>query len=124
MRIDRRGFLLFEVMVSIIVIAVGLTLIARSYASSKNAIGRSRDYIKTAVVMEEVLWPYEEKGIMAVGSESGKYSEDENFAWTVNSEPEQDSTLNRVRLEVYQKKDPENTRYFVTTFLNNEQEEE
>jgi hypothetical protein len=80
------GFLLLETLLAVIILAVGLTLVVRSFGSSIHALGTSGDYTRAIVLLEERLWDLEAKGSIAPGVTTGKFSEeDRNFSWEVEA---------------------------------------
>ena len=117
-----KGFLLFEVMVSIVIITAGLLFIMRSFSSSKNSIQRSTEVFKTSLLLEEKMWEFEEKGEIEEGVNEGDFVENEKYAWRISANTIEDSELNLVILEVFQKKDPQNTKYSISTYLEKKTE--
>ena len=121
---NKKGFLLFEVLVSIVIVTAALLFITRSYSSSKDAIGMSTEIFKTALLLEEKMWGYEEMGEIREGSESGDFREHEGYSWKVSAEsldPEKigGSELNITRLKVFEEKKEKKTAYSIWTYLKN-----
>ncbi len=80
------GFLLLETLLAVIILAVGLTLVVRSFGSSIHALGTSGDYSRALVLLEERLWDLEARGTITPGVLSGKFSdEDQKFSWEVEA---------------------------------------
>ena len=84
------GFLLVETLLAVLILAVGLTLVLRSFGSSLDALGNSADYTRALALVEQKLWDLEAKGSIAPGTQTGQFSEEEHqaFRWEVKaSEP-------------------------------------
>jgi hypothetical protein len=85
-RLDQGGFLLLESLLVVVLLAVGLTVVLRSFGSSLNALGTSADYTKALLLLEERLWELEAKGSIAPGTFTGGFPEDGgNFRWEVRA---------------------------------------
>ena len=83
---SQSGFLLLETLLAILVLAVGLTLVLRSFGSSLDALGTSADYTKALLLLEERLWELEAKGSIVPGTFTGEFSEEDgNFRWEVKA---------------------------------------
>ncbi|MBL7156752.1 MAG: hypothetical protein ISS92_01175 [Candidatus Omnitrophica bacterium] len=122
MKIKNKGFLLFEVVISIVIITAGVLFVMRAFSSAKESIERSTEVFKVSLLLEQKMWGFEEKGKIEEGRESGDFEEDEGYSWKLASERLEDSDLNLVRLEAFQKEQPEITKYFITTYLKNKTE--
>lgn len=78
--------MLLEILLVVLVLAVGLTLVLRSFGSSLDALGTSADYTKALLLLEERLWELEAKGSVVPGTSAGEFSdEDGNFRWEVKA---------------------------------------
>jgi prepilin-type N-terminal cleavage/methylation domain-containing protein len=82
-----RGFSLVETLLAVLILAVGLTLVLRSFGSSLDALGNSADYTRALALVEQKLWDLEAKGSIAPGTHTGQFSEEEhqNFRWEVKA---------------------------------------
>ncbi len=118
---DKRGFLLFEVMVSIVVITVCLLFVARSYSSSTNAIRKSRELIRAALLLENKMWELEQIGEIEESRVEGNFEEDENYSWIMSAQRMEDTDLNLVRLEILETEAPERGKYSISTYLKNKE---
>jgi len=77
---------LLETLLAILVLAVGLTLVLRSFGSSLDALGTSADYTKALLLLEERLWELETKGSIVPGTFAGEFSEEDgDFRWEVKA---------------------------------------
>jgi Tfp pilus assembly protein PilV len=80
------GFLLVEILLVVVILAVGLTVVLRSFGSSLDAVGTSASYTKALLLLEERLWELEAKGSIAPGTSGGGFSEENgNFRWEVKA---------------------------------------
>lgn len=118
---DKRGFLLFEVIVSIVIITAGLLYVMRAYSSSKEAVERSRVLFESSLLLEREIFGFEEKGEIEEGSSQGTFTDFQNYSWAINATPlsRGDSNLNAVTLDVSKKEGSSITRYSLATYLKN-----
>jgi len=123
----KKGFLLFEVMVSIVIISIGILFITRLFSSSTDSIKRSLDVFKVSLLLEEKMWELEEKGKIPREKSSGDFKEHEGYAWEIEAEPLEDENsfelspkLNIVRLRAFKEKDRKSTEYSLATYLVDE----
>ena len=79
MRNDK-GILLVEVVMAVAVLAVGLTLVSRSFTNSIRVLESSRDYTLAAFLAEEVLWELQAHPPDTLESE-GTFEDHPNFKW-------------------------------------------
>lgn len=117
-----RGFLLLEVMVSIVVITGGLLFVMRVYSTAKEALDRSRSLFRHSLLMEEAIFGFEEKGVIEEGTQSGRFDEAKDYSWEARAEPlsidDVDlNDLNVVKLGVYSNKTSSPDKYFLSTYL-------
>jgi hypothetical protein len=128
--VRKKGFLLFEVMMSIVIITTGILFIMRSYSSSKMSIERSTEIFRTSLLLESQMWEYEEEGKIREERDRGDFEEPEGYSWEIEAEPLEEEEgegfsitfkpkLNVVRLSVFEEKDRKNTEYYVWTYLKN-----
>ena len=114
-----KGFLLFEVLVTIVIVTAGLLFIIHSYSASKNLLNRSTEIFMQRLLLEGKVWEFEEKGEVPLEQESGWFTDFEGYSWQIDVEPLADSNLNRFTLSVFETNDPENTQYSISTYLWN-----
>jgi len=117
--LNNRAFLLFEVMVSIVIITVSLVIIIHSFSYSKDAILRSKELFKASLLLENKIWGFEEAGVVEEGAKSGDYAGDEAYGWRLSAGRTGDSEINLVVMEAFRKSDPANTSYSLHTYLKN-----
>jgi prepilin-type N-terminal cleavage/methylation domain-containing protein len=80
------GFSLVETLLAVLILAVGLTLVLRSFGSSLDALGNSAGYTRGLALVEERLWELESKGSIVPGTTTGQFAEeDRDFRWEVKA---------------------------------------
>jgi len=84
--LDDEGFSLVETLLAVLILAVGLTLVLRSFGSSLDALGNSAGYTRGLALVEERLWELEAKGSIVPGTSTGQFAEeDRDFRWEVKA---------------------------------------
>lgn len=127
-RKNKSGILLFEVMLTLVILAIGLTLILHSFSASLNASKIAQDYTVASLLIEDKMWEMENAG--AVGSnltEEGQFLPPyQKFNWRLQTKdkPVQDETgkLNEVKLTVRWKEGRRKGSASATTYLKNKLE--
>jgi len=119
---NRKGFLLFEIVISIVVISTCLIYVARAYSSSQLAIKKSRELVRATTLVEKKLWELENAGEIEEG-ETEEDFQDKDFAVKTESARLEDSDLNIVDLKILKKDKPEEFLYSVSTYLKNKSSE-
>lgn len=128
---DKRGFLLLEVIVSIVIITSGLLFVMRVYSTARYAIQRSSVLFESGLLLESKMFEFEEKGKIEKDFKDGKqFSRESGYSWLIKTEEApkdpvlgQKLDLNIVTLEVSRHRDREEkksyiSKYFLTTYLN------
>ena len=110
----RRGFLLLEVMVAIVVITGGLLFVMRVYSTSKLALDRSRELFKYSLLLEEKIFDFEERGVIEEGKERDHFPDNKECFWEAAAEPLQPQSqelggLCSVKLDI--------DKYYLWTYL-------
>lgn len=127
-----KGFLLLEVIVSIVIITSGLLFVIRVYSTARYAIQRSRVLFESGLLMESQMFEFEEKGRIESDFKYGKqFANDSPYSWAIKTQElpmdqvlKSKLNLNIVTLEISRHRDREENRsyvskYFLTTYLNN-----
>ena len=109
-------------MISIVIITAGLLFIMRSYSSSTNSVQRSTELLETSLLLEGKMWEFEEKGQIGEGEKTGDFEKNKEYSWRIDAQVMEGSDINLIMLEVFQKKDPQNTKYSIWTYLRNKTE--
>lgn len=80
-----KGFLLFEIMISISILSLGITLILSSFISPIRAIEFSKNYFKAGILLEKKLLEFYNSGIEE-GVSMGEFSDfDNKFSWHMDA---------------------------------------
>ena len=120
----KQGFLLLEVLVSVVIISVGLIFIVRSFSSATRAVDISGRYLKLASLIEQKLWDLEAKGSIAKGTYKGDFKDEQAYKWEYKADALKDFPINTVMLmvkkPVLHKKKAE--KISVETYLWNEED--
>lgn len=132
------GFLLFEVMVTVAILSLGLILILRSFTTSLAAARTSQDYIRACLLVEEKMWELEEeaettrkvtttpsKDEFTPTNEEDKWRE--SFSWEIvtrdlRDEEGGETPLDEVTVIVTWKEGGRKMKVGLTTYLVNEEE--
>ena len=122
LKIGKQGFLLLEVMVSVVVITVGLVYIIRSFSVSTRAISTSRNYMQAVHLMEAKLWDLEENRRVETGEDEGYFADNRKFRWAIKAETEEESPLNKINLVVSWKEGGKKQSLTATTYLWNKED--
>lgn len=135
---NKKGFLLFEVMVTVAILSLGLTLILRSFTTSLSAARTSQNYMLACLLLEEKMWELEEeaestkkittepsRGEFAASNEKDKWKE--RFSWEIVCEDLQDeegeeTSLDKATVNVAWKEGGRKREVHLTTYLVNEEE--
>lgn len=125
---SRRGILLLEVMVAIVVITGGLLFVMRVYSTAKYALDRSRDIFKHSLLLEEKIFDFEEKGAIEEDKENGRFPDLKDYFWEVEADAlslqgQELGDLCSVKLDVFYRKDSSQSsgapeKYYLYTYLN------
>lgn len=114
---NRRGVLLLEVMMSIVVLTSGLLFVTRVYSTSKEAIKRSGELFKESLLLEERIFEFEEKGDIERASKGGEFADYKGYFWELSASAlEGADELNAIALDVYRTK---GYKYSLRTYLRN-----
>ena len=128
---DKKGFLLLEVIVSIVIITSGLLFVMRVYSTARYAIQRSLILFESGLLLESGMFEFEEKGKIESDLKDGKqFPQESPYSWSVKTEEApkdpalgQKLDLDIVTFEVSRHKDRQErksyvSKYFLTTYLN------
>ena len=119
----KRGFLLLEVMASIIVITGGLLFVMRVYSVARMALERSHALLKNSLLLEEKAFDLEEKGLVEEGTDTGHFPDSNDYSWQVKAYPLSTdnpdlSDLDVLELGVFNNKASSPDKYYIFTYLN------
>lgn len=133
---NKKGFLLLEVIVSIVIITSGLVFVMRVYSTARYAIQRSSTLFESGLLLESEMFEFEEKGKIESDFKHGKqFPGDSPYSWSIKTQAlprdpvlGQKLNLNIVTLEVSRHKDREEKKSYIskhslTTYLDNKKNE-
>jgi hypothetical protein len=113
--------MLIETLLAVVILAVGLTLVVRSFGSSVSALGTSADYTKAMGLLEERLWELEVKGSIAPGVLTGEFSEEDGkFRWQVDASELKDLDLCETQVTVSWERRGKTQTVSIVTYLKKE----
>ena len=121
---NKKGFLLLEVIVSIVIITSGLLFVMRVYSTSRYAIQRSLVLFESSLLLESEMFEFEEKGKIESDYKDGRqFPHDSPYSWSIKTEelPKdpvlgQKLNLNIVTLEVSRHKDREEKKSYISKY--------
>ena len=119
---NKKGFLMLEVLVCVVVITVGLIFIINSFSASTAAITTSRNYITALSLLEDRLWEFERARQTKEGEDEDRFRNKENFKWSYEAREVEETPLNKLTFAVSWKQREKTKRVSITTFLWNEKE--
>lgn len=120
---NKRGSLLVEALVTLVIMAVGLTVIIQSFLSSFRASTQVEGYSLACILLEDKMNDLLQIGFIAGDAqEEGSFPEPyENFRYRIKTENiregDQEGLLNRVNLEVLWASGKRNRSVQVVTYL-------
>ncbi|OGW84396.1 MAG: hypothetical protein A2987_02220 [Omnitrophica bacterium RIFCSPLOWO2_01_FULL_45_10] len=112
-----KGFLLFEVIISIAIITSGLLVVMASYSASKRAIESSQELFEASLLLEEKIFEFEERGEIETGELSGEFEKDGAHTWSIYAEEIGGTVLNKMTLNVFSQKYEPKTKYSIAAIL-------
>ncbi len=84
--VKKRGFLLFEVMVAVSVVGIGMAVVLQSISSALAAAKASRDYLTANNLLTQKLWEVNCRSGAVPGQFEGSFKEAPDFRYRVLSE--------------------------------------
>lgn len=111
------GFMLFEVILSVFIVTIGVVFVTGSFVTSIKAAKASRAYIEALYLLEQRLWEYEEKGRIEDGRDSGKFEKNKDAEWEMEAKELEDISLEDTTTEVTITKDGQKRCLKVSTYF-------
>lgn len=112
--------MLLEVILSVLIIASGLSFIIRSYSTSLKATNIAKSLQRACLFLEEKLFELDMKGNIEEGQTSGVFEGGENYSWYLTAEPlDEKEEINKVGLSVVYGSGRQSRRVSVSTYLRN-----
>jgi len=95
------GFLLFELMVSVVILAVALTVVSRTFSSSLAALKMASQVSQGDLLLEKKFWEMEQDKTLMPGQTEGTFEEFGGlYHWEVTVQEVKDLSLYDVRATV------------------------
>jgi Tfp pilus assembly protein PilE len=127
---NRRGFLLLEVMVAVVIVAAALIYVTRVYSTANKIVKRSQTMFEYGLLLEGKMFEFEEggaiKGIKDTKEETGALEDHEGYFWNMSAvklsaeNPDIKLDINRTTLDMYQQKKAQQAdKYSIVTYLKN-----
>ncbi len=107
---NKKGFLLFEVMITVAVLSLGLVIIIHSFISCLNGTRTIVNYIDAGFYLEKKMWDIEN------GLED-TCGEDEKYKWKLDTNVIEDTDLSEAVLSVSWKQSNIKKELTLTTYL-------
>jgi prepilin-type N-terminal cleavage/methylation domain-containing protein len=122
---DREGFILIEVLVTVVILSIGLTLITRSMMMSLQALDVIEQYMRGYLLLERKILELEIGGVIEADLDiEENFSEPyEEFRYRLETQNiDEDGLLNQVRLSVDWPTKRERRQISIVTYLRNKKE--
>ena len=124
---DNKGFVLVEVLITVVILSVGLTFITRSMMMSLKALDITEQYTQGYLLLEQKMWEFEQKGFIEsdLDVEESFNQPNEEFRYRLVTESvadDESGLLNQVTLSVNWPVKKEKREISLTTFLKNKTE--
>lgn len=99
------GFILMEVLVSVAILAAGVTVLLESIISSLDANRLTQEYSRAIFLAETKLWEMERKYAWQIGQETGESSDHfappfQDYSWRTEVESEDSAVEYRIKVTV------------------------
>lgn len=95
-----RGFLLFEVMIAVVVLAIGVTFVLRSFNSAMTTTKTLQDYAIAMSLLEQKMFDLEAEGIEKIPTEGTFQEGFEKFSWKIVSDKVEGLPLDKVDVSI------------------------
>ena len=105
-----KGFLLFEVMITVVVLSLGLVIIIHSFLSCLNGTKAIVNYIDAGFYLKRKIWDIEN------GLED-TYGEDEKYRWKLDTNIIEDTDLSEAVLSVSWDQNDNEKKLTLRTYL-------
>lgn len=120
-----KGFLLFELMVAVVVLAISLTVLSRSFISSLTALRTSAHFLAGSLFLEKKMWELEGKASSSFGRDEGTEEVfGKTFRWSVEMKETEVPSLAETEVAVRWTSGTREEGLRVTTYLPKANEEE
>ena len=126
---NKAGFLLFEIIVTVVIISSVLIVIQRAFMMSLKAIASAKDHTEAMLLLEEKLWDLENKGAIEsdITEESNFPEPYDKFSFRLETknipEDDEEGLFNKVKLSVSWQERKRKGNIPILTYLPNKLEE-
>jgi len=120
---NKKSFLLFEVVLTIAILSLGLVFVVRSISLSMKVARAAFDYSQAVNLAYEKMFDLELKSQidnLGFGSDEGVFLDSDNFSWKYSIEPLEDETLGIVVLDISWKEGARTGGFEVATYIKAE----
>lgn len=121
---NKKGFLLLEVIMSLVIVTAGLLYVGRVYSTVSDVIGRSRTLFISALLLEEKLFDFQVKGKAEPGTADGEFDGHKGYRWHSAAGPasRENPDLFRITIDVSDDKSiGESDKYNLETYIKYEE---
>ncbi|MDD5440011.1 MAG: hypothetical protein PHS37_07485 [Candidatus Omnitrophica bacterium] len=119
---NRQGFLLFEVMISIVIVMTILIVVGRALAASHRALTLSGDLVRIRPLVDEKMLPFNDTGKARIGEAGGEFQPPyDDYAWDIKVEPLAGSALNTLTVSLSKRKERQSPIFAVSTYAKNDE---
>lgn len=122
LKFKRKGFLLLEVVVSIVLITIGLFLVVRVYDSAKKSIKRSTDTFNQAVLLENKIFEINIVENIADIKKQGVFSSYPQYSWKIDYRDLDVLSLQIVELSILDNKYKDDFGYKLVSYVKRAEE--
>ena len=116
---SKKGFLLFEVVLSVLIIGAGIVIVGRGFSLSVKGMDIALELTRVTLLAESKMCEFEMlvDGVQT-GSQNGTFKEAEGVTWYLVSEPqEENKNLSLIRLTANWAKGSSSRKVFLNTYL-------
>lgn len=113
---NKKGILLFEVLVAMAILAIGLTFVSRSFTNCLRVVELAGDYNKASMLAGRVLADLENIKEGELPTE-GKFDEEPLFGWDLETTDIEDLELREIKLGIKWKRRNRDYRLSVSEYI-------
>lgn len=121
---NKSGFLLLEVMVSVVIIASGIIIIGRSFYQIKNNLKNTQSVITETLLLESKMFDLRFKNKPEEGIASGQLDDNENYSWRTETKRLEglDKGLFLTEADIMSKEDETEPLFYVERYFLEKEE--
>ena len=114
---NRRGFLLIELLASVLLLSTALVALSRSFSKSAAISGYTASLLQAEMRLEEKMAEFEADATLSPGTPSGSFGEPGGFDWAATVVKRPEPTLYDVTLTVSWQEGSQPRSVTVRTFV-------